>query len=125
MALFQLILILILSSCMAQDEDIMTPVVNIYSEIKEIKASINRLTMDLNTANNELAEQNSLIEELQKQIKESPKVAFTASMSATESTNRGPFSTETKLIFDKVLTNIANAYDPVTGYCIFSLTFVI
>uniref|UniRef100_A0A9J7XH81 Cerebellin 11 n=1 Tax=Cyprinus carpio carpio TaxID=630221 RepID=A0A9J7XH81_CYPCA len=116
MALFQLILILILSSCMAQDEDIMTPVVNIYSEIKEIKASINRLTMDLNTANNELAEQNSLIEELQKQIKESPKVAFTASMSATESTNRGPFSTETKLIFDKVLTNIANAYDPVTVF---------
>uniref|UniRef100_A0A8C2ICZ9 Cerebellin 11 n=1 Tax=Cyprinus carpio TaxID=7962 RepID=A0A8C2ICZ9_CYPCA len=97
MALFQLILILILSSCMAQDEDIMTPVVNIYSELKEIK---------------ELAEQNSLIEELQKQIK----VAFTASMSATESTNRGPFSTETKLIFDKVLTNIANAFDPVTGY---------
>uniref|UniRef100_A0A8C2IB21 Cerebellin 11 n=1 Tax=Cyprinus carpio TaxID=7962 RepID=A0A8C2IB21_CYPCA len=107
-----LILILILSSCMAQDEDIMTPVVNIYSELKEIKASINRLTTDLNTSNKELAEQNSLIEELQKQIK----VAFTASMSATESTNRGPFSTETKLIFDKVLTNIANAFDPVTVF---------
>uniref|UniRef100_A0A671MM30 Cerebellin 11 n=1 Tax=Sinocyclocheilus anshuiensis TaxID=1608454 RepID=A0A671MM30_9TELE len=44
-----------------------------------------------------------------------PKVAFTASMSATESTNRGRFSTENKLIFDKVLTNIGNAYDPITG----------
>ncbi|XP_016366770.1 cerebellin 11 [Sinocyclocheilus rhinocerous] len=115
MTLFQLVLILILSSCMAQDEDIMTPVVNIFPELKELKASINRLTTDLNTANNELAEQKSLIQELQKQIKESPKVAFTASMSATESTNRGPFSTETKLIFDKVLTNIGNAYDPITG----------
>uniref|UniRef100_A0A671QTG0 Cerebellin 11 n=1 Tax=Sinocyclocheilus anshuiensis TaxID=1608454 RepID=A0A671QTG0_9TELE len=95
MALFQLFLISILSSCMAHDEDIMTPVVNIYSELKD------------------------LIQELQKQIKgifsESPKVAFTASMSNTEDTHRGPFSTETKLIFDKVLTNIGNAYDPVTG----------
>ncbi|KAL1272042.1 hypothetical protein QQF64_031058 [Cirrhinus molitorella] len=98
-----------------EDEDIMTPVVNIYSELKELKASLNVLTVDLNTAKNELAEQKSLIHELQKQLKESPKVAFTASMSATESTHRGPFSDETKLIFDKVLTNIGNAYDPVTG----------
>uniref|UniRef100_A0A671QTG3 Cerebellin 11 n=1 Tax=Sinocyclocheilus anshuiensis TaxID=1608454 RepID=A0A671QTG3_9TELE len=94
MALFQLFLISILSSCMAHDEDIMTPVVNIYSELKELKASIIGLTLDLYT---------------------SPKVAFTASMSNTEDTHRGPFSTETKLIFDKVLTNIGNAYDPVTG----------
>ncbi|KTF77486.1 hypothetical protein cypCar_00035389 [Cyprinus carpio] len=115
MALFQLFLISILSSCMAQDEDIMTPVVNIYSELKELKASVNALTVDLNTAKNELAEQKSLIQELQKQIKESPKVAFSASMSNTEDSHRGPFSTENKLIFDKVLTNIGNAYDPVTG----------
>lgn len=54
---------------MAQDEDIVTPVVNIYSELKELKASINGLTVDLNTAKNELAEQKSLIRELQKQIK--------------------------------------------------------
>uniref|UniRef100_A0A9J8A949 Cerebellin 11 n=1 Tax=Cyprinus carpio carpio TaxID=630221 RepID=A0A9J8A949_CYPCA len=46
---------------------------------------------------------------------ESPKVAFSASMSNTEDSHRGPFSTENKLIFDKVLTNIGNAYDPVTG----------
>ncbi|XP_018941655.1 cerebellin 11 [Cyprinus carpio] len=115
MSLFQLFLISILSSCMAQDEDIMTPVVNIYSELKELKASVNALTVDLNTAKNELAEQKSLIQELQKQIKESPKVAFSASMSNTADSHRGPFSTENKLIFDKVLTNIGNAYDPVTG----------
>ncbi|KAI2663070.1 Complement C1q-like protein 2 [Labeo rohita] len=115
MALFQLFLISILSSCVAQDEDIMTPVVNIFSELKELKASINGLTADLNTAKNEIAEQKSLIHELQRQIKESPKVAFTASMSSKQSTHRGPFSDETKLIFDKILTNIGNAYDPVTG----------
>ncbi|XP_052416366.1 cerebellin 11 [Carassius gibelio] len=115
MALFQLFFISILSSCVAQDEDIMTPVVNIYSELKELKATVDVLTVDLNTAKNELAEQKSLIQDLQKQIKESPKVAFTASMSSTEDTHRGPFSSETKLIFDKVLTNIGNAYDPVTG----------
>lgn len=69
MALFQLFLISILSSCVAQDEDIMTPVVNIFSELKELKASINGLTADLNTAKNEIAEQKSLIHELQRQIK--------------------------------------------------------
>ncbi len=69
MALFQLFLISVLSSCTAQDEDIMTPVVNIYSELKELKASVNGLTVDLNTAKNELAQQKSLIQELQKQIK--------------------------------------------------------
>ncbi len=69
MALFQLFLISVLRSCMAQDEDIMTPVVNIYSELKEVKASIIGLTVDLNTAKNELAEQKILIQELQKQIK--------------------------------------------------------
>ncbi|XP_043100893.1 cerebellin 11 [Puntigrus tetrazona] len=115
MALFQLFLISVLGSCMAQDEDIMTPVVNIYSELEKLKASIKGLTVDLNTAKNELAEQKSLIRELQKQIKETPKVAFTASMSSTPSAHRGPFSSETKLIFDKVLTNIGNAYDPVKG----------
>ncbi|ROL46311.1 Complement C1q-like protein 4 [Anabarilius grahami] len=115
MALFQIFLISILSSCMAQDEDIMTPAVNIYSELKELKASLDGLTTDLNAAKNELEEQKSLIQDLQKQIKESSRVAFTASMSATESTSRGPFSTETKLIFDKVLTNVGNAYNPVTG----------
>uniref|UniRef100_A0A8C2A3A6 Cerebellin 11 n=1 Tax=Cyprinus carpio TaxID=7962 RepID=A0A8C2A3A6_CYPCA len=115
-----LFLISILSSCMAQDEDIMTPVVNIYSELKELKASVNALTVDLNTAKNELAEQKSLIQELQKQIKGTFSalilhLAFSASMSNTEDSHRGPFSTENKLIFDKVLTNIGNAYDPVTG----------
>ncbi len=50
-------------------------------------------------------------------------MAFTASMSNTEDTHRGPFSTETKLIFDKVLTNIGNAYDPVTGFYVLSLSF--
>lgn len=54
---------------MAQDEDIMTPVVNIYTELKELKASINGLTTDLNAAKNELEEQKSLIQDLQKQIK--------------------------------------------------------
>ncbi|XP_067303689.1 cerebellin 11 [Pseudorasbora parva] len=115
MALFQIFLISLINCCMAKDEDFMTPTLNIYTELTELKASLNGLTKDLSAAKNELEEQKSLIQDLRKQIKESPKVAFTASMSATESTSRGPFSSETKLIFDKVLTNVGNAYDPVTG----------
>ncbi|XP_048041354.1 cerebellin 11 [Megalobrama amblycephala] len=69
MALFQIFLISILNSCMAQDEDIMTPALNIYSELKELKASLDGLTTDLNAAKIELEEQKSLIQDLQKQIK--------------------------------------------------------
>ncbi|KAG1937884.1 complement C1q-like protein 4 [Pimephales promelas] len=115
MALFQIFFISIISSCVPQDADIITPVVNIFSELKELKASIDGLRTDLNSAKNELEEQKILIQDLWKQVKESPKVAFTASMSATASTNRGPFSMETRLIFDKVLTNVGDAYNPVTG----------
>uniref|UniRef100_A0AAY5EKR6 Cerebellin 11 n=1 Tax=Electrophorus electricus TaxID=8005 RepID=A0AAY5EKR6_ELEEL len=44
-----------------------------------------------------------------------PKVAFTASMTSEEDLHRGPFTSEKKLIFDKVLTNIGDAYNPKTG----------
>lgn len=54
---------------MAHDEDIMTPALNIFSELKELKASLDGLTMDLNAAKNELVVQKSLIQDLQKQIK--------------------------------------------------------
>ncbi|XP_056318614.1 cerebellin 11 [Danio aesculapii] len=115
MALFQIFLMSVLSFCAAQDDDIMTPVVNIYSELNELKASIAELKTDLIAAKNELQEQKSLVQDLRKQIKESPKVAFTVSMSETESASRGPYTTETKLIFDKVLTNVGDAYNPATG----------
>lgn len=54
---------------MPQDADIMTPVVNIFSELKELKASLDGLRTDLNSAKNELEEQKILIQDLRKQVK--------------------------------------------------------
>ncbi|TRY79058.1 hypothetical protein DNTS_033307 [Danionella cerebrum] len=116
MALLKLSLVIFMFCCYkAQDEEIMTPVVNIYTELQQLKVSFIGLKSDLNEAKHELQQQKSLIQDLKKQIKENPQIAFTASMSASESTSRGPFTSETKLIFDKVLTNIGEAYDPITG----------
>ena len=43
------------------------------------------------------------------------RVAFTASMLSTVNRNHGPFDRETNLIFEKVLTNVGNAYNANTG----------
>ncbi|XP_074471846.1 complement C1q tumor necrosis factor-related protein 3-like [Sebastes fasciatus] len=43
-------------------------------------------------------------------------VAFSASLvTAYDWTHQGPFTTDTTLLFEKVTTNIGNAYDPNTG----------
>ena len=44
-----------------------------------------------------------------------PQVAFSASISTPPQENLGPFANETKLVFNKVLTNIGDAYSPDTG----------
>ncbi|KAL6461730.1 hypothetical protein MHYP_G00298750 [Metynnis hypsauchen] len=43
------------------------------------------------------------------------KVAFSASLLATGEGHVGPISTETTLIFGKILSNVGNAYNPYTG----------
>ena len=44
---------------------------------------------------------------------EQPKVAF--SVALTDSGFMGPVSVDTNLVYTKVITNVGQAYDPITG----------
>ncbi|KAI4887646.1 hypothetical protein NFI96_020500 [Prochilodus magdalenae] len=109
------LLTLLCRVCGCQEVDIMKPTLNIHSEFLKLQALVEGLTEQLGAVRTELTEQKSLVHNLKQQIEESPRVAFTASMASTVNSHRGPFPSETKLIFDKVLTNIGGAYDGTTG----------
>ncbi|KAK1899340.1 Complement C1q tumor necrosis factor-related protein 3 [Dissostichus eleginoides] len=59
----------------------------------------------------------NLVEAL-KRDGEVKQVAFSASLSASDSETVGPFNTHTNLVFSYVFTNIGNAYNPNTGFFI-------
>ncbi|XP_059932835.1 cerebellin 11 [Gadus macrocephalus] len=76
---------------------------------------IDRLTARLDDLQAQLTEQSSVLEELKRESRGRPQVAFSASISTPPQENLGPFANETKLVFNKVLTNIGDAYSPDTG----------
>uniref|UniRef100_A0A3P8Z180 C1q domain-containing protein n=1 Tax=Esox lucius TaxID=8010 RepID=A0A3P8Z180_ESOLU len=58
-----------------------------------------------------LGELRATVEELKKENQARPKVAFSAALSES----KGPFDTDTTLVYKHVITNIGNAYSPSTG----------
>ncbi|XP_067093749.1 uncharacterized protein [Osmerus mordax] len=93
----------------AQAADLVTLKARLTASEGEVK--------DLHTENSALEARLSLIElhveELKAENEGRPKVAFYTAL--TDSGNVGPFNTETSLVYSKVITNIGNAYSPVTG----------
>ncbi|CAL8327059.1 unnamed protein product [Lota lota] len=85
------------------------------TEVRELQGLVATLTARLNSLQDRLTEQSSALEELKRQNQERPHVAFSASISSPRGENHGTFTTETKLVFNKVLTNVGDAYNPNTG----------
>nr|XP_046185735.1 complement C1q-like protein 2 [Oncorhynchus gorbuscha] len=101
--------------CLAQEEEVLGSVVNIYTELKELRSLVGELSTKLHTAEADLKEQRAMVDKLNKEREEQPKVAFSAALQSPESKHHGPIDAETNLIFGKVLTNIGSAYNPITG----------
>ncbi|XP_076144458.1 complement C1q-like protein 4 [Alosa pseudoharengus] len=92
----------LMSECSGQCLDSST--VNIYTELKELRLMVGELTGRLDATQKELEQERA-----------AKRVAFTASMLSSEDRNHGPFDRETNLIFEKVITNVGNAYNANTG----------
>ncbi|KAF4086594.1 hypothetical protein AMELA_G00085290 [Ameiurus melas] len=73
----------------------------IQYELKELKSTV--------------ADQKVKLETLQKQLADKPNVAFSASLFGHGGETVGGYATEEILKFQKVFTNIGNAYSPITG----------
>ncbi|KPP62930.1 Complement C1q tumor necrosis factor-related protein 4-like [Scleropages formosus] len=75
-------------------------------QIRDLEAKLNETTKELNA-------QMFTVFSLKKQIKDQPKVAFSASLGGNGA--RGPFLHSKVLVYRDVITNIGKAYNPETG----------
>ncbi|KAK2892496.1 hypothetical protein Q8A67_012484 [Cirrhinus molitorella] len=79
-----------------------------------IRALETRLKEELNKKNDEISNlTQSHVEHMRKENRER-QIAFTAALMQSGSGHIGPFTTDITLIYRKVLTNIGNAYNPIT-----------
>ncbi|XP_071760890.2 uncharacterized protein LOC139916003 [Centroberyx gerrardi] len=85
------------------------------SQVEELKSGNSAQASELSALQTRLSTAEKEIGELKaaSEAGGGPKVAFAAALSAIGIT--GPVSTPTTLVYDKVLTNIGQAYNPATG----------
>uniref|UniRef100_A0A672FEQ7 C1q domain-containing protein n=1 Tax=Salarias fasciatus TaxID=181472 RepID=A0A672FEQ7_SALFA len=84
-------------------------------ELDKLKTKQQALTGELVTIKSRANITENHVEALRRDG-EVKKVAFSASLVASEHRHIGPFNTQTPLVFRYVVTNIGNAYNPDTGF---------
>ncbi|ROL46378.1 Complement C1q-like protein 4 [Anabarilius grahami] len=94
--------------------DIHAALIELTATVTEQKAIIRALETRLREAEQAAQQQTFILEELKKK-NDDREIAFSASLLEVGTGYIGPFTTQFTVNYMKVLTNIGNAYNPVTG----------
>ncbi|XP_036414828.1 complement C1q-like protein 4 [Colossoma macropomum] len=95
-------------------QSVLSALAELKDELRNTKTEMKSMETRLSVSESQVEELKKTLEE-QKQLKEGMKVAFSASFHRPGGGKIGPFDVEIRLVFDNIITNIGNAYNPVTG----------
>lgn len=85
------------------------------SVVMEQKSTIEEQRGALAQQRSIMSAMGSTVEQLNMEVRNRPKVAFSASLYSSGSNNIGPYPGDTNLVFRNIITNVGNAYSPATG----------
>ncbi|KAI4903833.1 hypothetical protein NFI96_013938 [Prochilodus magdalenae] len=87
-------------------------------DLQSVLSALAELRDELRNTATEVEELKRTVEEQRHQTESktnSSRVAFSAYLDRPEGFMVGPFDVATRLVFNKVITNVGNAYNPITG----------